>query len=138
MELKITSDTVPGFMFHLVGDYTGQADEVSADFQRGIEDLAFLRAKGIEPADRGNASVELQVSLCRLFTNSVDCALWIMDLSDAVPATGRVEISVTENGRRGTRIVEHASIPRIRPRNLGTSCMVTFQIRGGVVTKTNS
>ena len=135
MEIKITSNEKPGFVFRLVSDFTGQEDEIAVDFNRNIETLTYLRALGIELADRGNKSVELQVSIWKSFPNLVDCAIFMFDLNDSVPSTGRVEITTNDGGRKGTRVIENAGISRISPRKMGTSCLVTFHILGGVISK---
>jgi hypothetical protein len=137
MKIRIISDKTPGFIFQLVSDGTGEEDALTAVFYRYIEALNYLRALGAEFADRGNQTVDLEVSIWKTFGSRRDCGLFMLDLGNDVPATGRIELTIQDgNGASGLRIIEKASIPHIRPQPMGTSCLVTFSIHGGIVTKT--
>ena len=138
MKIKIKSN-VDKRVFELASDGKAGPDVITPDFASNIEDLAYLRAAGIETVDRGNDAVDIEFSVWKSFTNYVDCFIFCMDIRTACPKTGAVELIMTDgNGSKGSRTIANAAIPRIRARQMGTSANITFHIHGGVISKTSN
>ena len=138
MRIKITSDATAKTVFELAGDGRAGPDSMDIKFQSGIETLAYLRAAGIENADRGNDIVSIDFSIWKTFGSAVDCTLYCLDIRSAVPKVGRVDIIETSGGSKGVRTIEHASIGSISPKAIGKTANIRFSITGGVVIQTKN